>query len=493
MNVLCVYSVEDYYTLERPLPSFAAIPFGISYVAGALKRAGHSVSVFVATAHPQSPQMFRERLRATAPELLCLTAVSTQYTSICQIAREARKLLPQLRIVLGGAHATLNPQAVAKEATFDALCVGEGERAIVEYASCLDRRVPPSIPGLWLRQAEGGAFQSSSPVHFEQDLDGLPFMDRSLWKEWIFDANRMHSVLAGRGCPNRCAYCSNHALHAAGAGKYLRFRSPANVVMEIEQIAANYPKVESIYIEIETFSAKESWADDLCSQLERFRHRTGSNIVFGTNLAPSKHLMANLELPLRMKRAHFGFVNLGLESGSERIRNEVLRRPAYTNKELVRICDVLRAIGIQLNLFVMLGIPGETSADYQDTIDCVRRCDPSHVFCSIFYPYPGTDLHATCRQLGLIPDVLDALPDPSSERLKATLDLPGFPKWRIQFEHAMFPYRVFKGRKSVLFIAAHMARTLFAASPSLNRAYRSVMASYPKLRLAQKRVATASK
>jgi hypothetical protein len=264
-------------------------------------------------------------------------------------------------------------------------------------------------------------------------------------------------------------------------------------VKEIEQIVANYPRVESIYIEIETFAANQSWAYELCSSLEQFVKRTGANIVFGTNLAPGQHLMADAELPSRMKRARFGFVNLGLESGSERIRNEVLRRPRYTNEELVRFCDVLRTAGFQLNLFVMLGIPGEKVADYQETIDCVRRCEPSHVFCSIFYPYPGTDLHASCRQLGFIPNVLDAVPHPSLERLKATLDLPGFPKWRIQLEYALFPYRVFKGKKPPLIIAAHIARTLLGTSMILNRIYRSTMARFPALRTAQKRVAPASK
>jgi radical SAM superfamily enzyme YgiQ (UPF0313 family) len=304
----------------------------------------------------------------------------------------------------------------------------------------------------------------------------------------------MHSVLAGRGCPNRCSYCSNHALRAAGHGKYVRFRSPAGLVREVEQIVANYSGVKSIYFEIETLAGVRTYPNEICSALEEFIARTGSTVLFGTNLAPNKHILADPELPTRLKRAHFSFVNLGLESGSERIRHDVLRRPPYTNTDLVRFCETVRAAGLELQLYVMLGIPGETLADYDETIELTRSCRPSNVLCSIFYPYPGTDLHETCKKLGLVHDDLDARPHASTlERCRATLDLPEFPKWRIQLEYLLFPYRAFKGKKSSATIAANTARALLGSSPGLIRLYRKLTASDSMLGAMKSRISSASR
>jgi hypothetical protein len=72
----------------------------------------------------------------------------------------------------------------------------------------------------------------------------------------------------------------------------------------------------------------------------------------------------------------------------------------------------------------------------------VRDLQPEDVQLSIFYPYLGTDLYNVAVEQGVIPA---GGTEPSNERHRATLELPDFPKWRVQFEFLYFWYRSFKG------------------------------------------------
>jgi len=98
--------------------------------------------------------------------------------------------------------------------------------------------------------------------------------------------------------------------------------------------------------------------------------------------------------------------------------------------------------GLQIALYNMVGIPGETLEDFRETIEVNRRCLPDWHQTSIFFPYPGTDLYNLCREQGLLDKPLDTY----MERAKAILDLPGFSKKQIQSSYDWFDFHVYKGR-----------------------------------------------
>jgi hypothetical protein len=135
-----------------------------------------------------------------------------------------------------------------------------------------------------------------------------------------------------------------------------------------------------------------------------------------------------------------------LESGSERVRRQILKRPRYTNKELINFCRTAREFGVASSLLVLMGVPGETFDDYLETVKVVRELQPEDVQLSIFYPYLGTDLYNVAVEQGVIPA---GGTETSNERHRATLELPDFPKWRVQFEFLYFWYRAFKGHWSL--------------------------------------------
>lgn len=237
MYIFFVDSIERGISRQRPL-RFCQIQLGISYVSSVLKRRGHSTELPVLSSESAKPSLAQAALVMVerTPDVVAFTWVSTQYPFIDSVAREIRRVRPEAYLVIGGPHASLNPQEPAAS-VYDAVCIGEGEDATDELVAQLASGERPSgIRNMWLRQATG-SMEKNPARPFRQDLDTLPLPDREMWLPWIDEESLdLPSVLLGRGCPYSCTYCSNHAVRRLASGAYVRFRSPASIIDEIDEV-----------------------------------------------------------------------------------------------------------------------------------------------------------------------------------------------------------------------------------------------------------------
>ena len=472
LSLACVYSVESYVTLDKPIREGASVPFGIATIATVLKDAGHEVELLVFT--PDTPILatLRPFIQRFQPRLFCLTAVSTQFPLIRTIAEAIKQVDSTIYVALGGAYASLMPEEAIACPFIDAVCVGEGDTAVVELAAqILAGRQPANIHNFWFKQPGTGMVEKNDPAPFFSDLDSLPFIDRELWRPWIQEPERDPSVLVGRGCPFRCSYCSNHILGKLASGSYVRFRSHNNIIQEIEQITRD-PRVTNVYLEVETVGVNIEYALQLCEALSRFNDERDNPIRFKINLAVTHKLVREIDVLNRLfaafKRANIVAINIGLESGSEKIRNEVLRRPRYSNEDIITFCACAKKYDIRITMFVMLGLPGESVADFQETYQVVRKCEPYNIWLSIYYPYPGTDLYQEAKNKKLFSekDMSNAL-----ERRRSYLVLPDFPRWRIMSEYVLFKFKVFKGRQSLKQRISYAIRAAMETNKRLDNLY----------------------
>ena len=322
------------------------------------------------------------------------------------------------------------------------------------------------IPNLWIKKP-GGLIEKNPTLPFKQDLDSLPYVDRKMWEPWINEPRRYPSLLLGRGCLFRCAYCSNHAMQRLSSGCFVRFRSPENIIGEIKYICRLYPDVNSIYLEVETIAPQKN-AFLLFEKLEKFNNASMSKLSFGLNFTITSTYMRKGKQCRKFfemfKRANVDYVNVGLESGSERVRRDVLHRPPYTNKDLVRFSMITKEYNIDLNVYVLIGVPGETLKDYRKTIQIVRRIQPKSVFLSIFYPYPGTDLFNIALKQGLIQRDVN---DTTAERSRAAMNLPAFSRRRIRLEYVLFWYKVFRGNWPLSKLLVYTIKGIINGYPAL--------------------------
>ncbi len=483
MKVMFIYSTDDVQSVQTPLRSWSSIQFGISYISSMLKSHGHKTQLLVLGSNQLkvSTKLLITSIEEFVPRLVCFTAVYSQYAFIEKIARLIKSQWPDTYLIIGGPHATLKPDEVIT-GPFDSVCTGEGEFPTVELCNQLEcQNEPHGIANLWIKSLNG-SIEKNKPRDFLQDLDLLPFPDREMWKPWMkAQLDDDLAVLLGRGCPYDCTYCSNHALRKVAHGRYVRMRSPENILQEVSFLHENY-QYRRIYFEVETIALHKTWMIELCSQLATFNSTIHHLISYGCNFRISPQSMDE-NLFIALEQANFSRINIGLESGSERIRRDVLKRN-YSNDDFLKVVSLARKNGLKIYIFNMIGLPGESLSDHKETVLLNRQCQPDRHNTGIFYPYPGTELYNTCIQQGLIQGTLDT----QRERTQPIIELPSFTKTQIQSAHTWFNYHVYRGYKPLIKILILVIMVKLRSNPITNSLFRKIV-QLPVLRYLRAKLA----
>lgn len=471
MKVLFVYTVDDIQSIQHPIDSWSSIQFGISYISSFLKKHGHKTKLLVLGGNSSwktNVKLAESIIDEFNPELICYTATFSQYAFIERVAEFIKNRFEGKFHLIGGVHASLNPDAVIN-GPFDALCIGEGEFPTQELCARLEKGAFPSgIANLWIK-SKNGQIEKNDTADFIQDLNIFPFPDREMWIPWIIEREDDElAVLLGRGCPYDCAYCSNHALRRISHGKYVRIRSIDNILGEISELCENYPQ-RKIYLEVETITANKKWTLEFCSKLKAFNCSIGSNISYGCNFRISRYSIDE-SLFIAFKEANINKINIGLESGSEKIRRDILKR-SYSNQDFFDTVAMARKYGIKYYIYNMIGVPFESLNDHMETMSLNRQCQPAGHYTGIFVPYPGTQLYDLCVKEGLLKNVLDF----GVERNKACLDMPMFSKRQIQHCLTWFNYRVYRGYQPLWKLYMSVIRVKIKTSPKITFLARRIL------------------
>ncbi len=260
MKILFIFSIESTLSVEKPLYNQSFIQFGISYISSYLKQYKHDTKLLILSRSfgNKNYDIVRKKIENFKPEIIGFNTVATEYKFISNISRFIKLNYPEIFLIIGGPHATLNPEEVSRD-DFDAVCIGEGEIPMLELVNMLQKNeFPSNIKNLWIKK--GDIIEKNQIAPFYENLDLLPFPDRTIWEEYIdYRQNFLEknlSILIGRGCPYSCTYCCNHALRKIADGNYVRFRSPQNIIEEIKLIHERYPLENNIYLEVESFNDK---------------------------------------------------------------------------------------------------------------------------------------------------------------------------------------------------------------------------------------------
>ena len=385
MKVLFVYPVPP------PKVQIFRYQQGIGSISAVLKQAGHLTSLLYLW--QLDDDTLDRRIREFQPDLVAVSMTSGFFEFGCAVAKHVKER-HHLPVLFGGIHPTLRPEeSIAADGVF-AICIGEGEYPTLELCDALDAgRDPTKIQNLWVRQ--NGTIHRNGIRPLIADLDSLPFPDRD-----IFPFNELLKTLpeaefmGSRGCPYLCTYCVNHALIEMykGKGAYVRYRSVDHLLNEIELVKNRYPAIQFIGFHDDTFTLKPVWLQEFS---EKYRARFKS-LHFWCN-ATAKSV--NEDVVRLLKDAGCYEVRIGLESGNDHIRMEVLQKKV-TREEIIRAFRLLREAGIDTYSFNMVGLPYETVDTIKDTIELNRQAKPDQMFCSVFSPYPGTRLDELCREKG---------------------------------------------------------------------------------------------
>jgi len=378
--------------------------YGLAYISAVLKQHGHHTRLInlneKLTPVPTMDEIVRE-VRDYDPGLVGFSVVTNQY-GLAQRVAGALKGSIDVPIICGGVHASMVPEEVMKSGLFDYACVGEGEQALLELVERLEEGGSTGdIPNIWVRR-DGKVIRNNVRPFIE--LDKLPRTDYDLFDfQRMIDAkNGWVGMMAGRGCPYRCTYCFNHRMAEryqretglSGAHlNYVRWQPVEEVVSEMEDLLRRYDNISMFIFDDDIFTIDVDYVAEFC---RAYRERVKRPFVCNTHVRRFDDARAGL-----LAEAGCRIVKFGLESGSPRIRREIMKRP-MTNEQIEAAFQAAHRVGLHTTAFVMLGLPTETTGELELTIDLLARIRPGRFRWSVFFPYEGTEAYDISLQTGCL-------------------------------------------------------------------------------------------
>jgi anaerobic magnesium-protoporphyrin IX monomethyl ester cyclase len=229
-----------------------------------------------------------------------------------------------------------------------------------------------------------------------------------------------------RGCPFPCTFCTGGAIgRLYGGRQYMRRRSVTSVVEELRHIRDNAPIHYVIFLD-DTFTIYKGW-------LEKFCRVYGREIGAGFSINARADTVSP-DMVTMLAQAGCKHIVYGVESGSRRVREEILNRPGE-NRQFIDVFRWTKEAGIMATANYMIGIPGETHEDIAQTLALNDELAPDDFGYFVFYPYPGTPLFNVCRERGYLPD--NYLDLPANNR-QSILTLPDLTKDKIHHYYNVF-------------------------------------------------------
>lgn len=418
------------------------ISLGLASLSALLRLHGHETFLVDYTWGGDRRTLLRA-VAETRPHLIGFSVKSGEFAFCCHLASALKQSFPGIPVLFGGVHPTVSPEEVLEKDEVDMICVGEGELALVELLAGLqDNSDLCQVKNIWVKK-EGSIVRN--PLRpLVARLDELPFPDRALFDtpRYVREASGAIDVMSSRGCPFTCSYCINHVQQElyCGLGRFVRQRSVSNVLEELSGLRETYD-CSFVCFQDDVFALRFEWVHEFCS---RYPEEIGLPFVCNVRVENvTERVVAELQ------RAGCVSLNMGIESGSERIRRRVLNRQV-SDERIITAFEVAHRHGLRTYSFNMVGLPYETKADLQKTIALNRKVRPSTVQVSVFQPYPGTKLHQACLEQGWLREQQV----PFSHQMDSVLKYPALSRRELSLYKRTFKFRVLWKYKPVKAIFA---------------------------------------
>jgi radical SAM superfamily enzyme YgiQ (UPF0313 family) len=409
--------------IDPPFKSFAGIfslyfPLGMTYVAGAARKAGHEckildmdaaeskqgtldftkeyesydnyVSALNSLEHP-TWKLLRKLVKEQNPDLIGIGALTTKFGSVIQTARFCKQVLPDIPIVVGGAHASTMPELTLKIPEVDFALRGESDESFPDLLEAIEgRKSFDQVKSLSFKK--NGKIIHNADRPFTQDLDTLALPDRSaLLHPDHYSSEDMGIILTSRGCPFRCSYCF-HMWE-----RKVRFRSVESVIEEIMNVHNTYGTTQ-FSMKDDSFTVKKAHVMALCEAFKKLPFKITFNCTTRVDLLDEELLKA-------MKESGCAQVALGIETGSERILKETDKD--ITLQQVIKTTRMLNQHRLFWTGYFMIGLPTEREEDIIQTLNFLKVVKPFYAGLGVYNPFPRTKLFNQGVELGL----LDPTPD----------------------------------------------------------------------------------
>ncbi len=368
MNILFVNPKPlDAYTVYGP-------SLGLCYLSSYLKEHGITTIQGVDLNLDSPSKLILAIEQSDLVGIYCSTKALSSALEIAKLAKKQNKI-----VVVGGPHPSVRPEEVLQNPDVDYLILSEGEESFYALMKALEG-------GGNLSDIDGFGYKINNTLkinprrNYIKNLDTIPFPDRDLFR---FDYSRSVTLCATRGCPYHCANCQP-ALSLQTCA--FRMRSVENVIAELQQVAAG----KGVHFIDNDLTVNRKWMVHFCERVlsEKINFTWGCQGRVNT---------LDRELLSLMKKAGCENIGIGIESGSQKLLDNFLRKQINLEKAK-KLIDDSKAVRLPLHGWFIIGIPTETKQEIEQTIDFALSSDLASVGFSIGTPWPGTVFHKVATE-----------------------------------------------------------------------------------------------
>ena len=375
--------------IMKPYP-----PLGILYISAYLNEHGIDNKIFDTTF--STKENLKIFLLNKKPEYVAIYVNLMTKINVLEIIRfiKSKEELKGTKIIVGGPEVRYNAENLLKYGA-DVAVIGEGEETTLELIRTLEANKNADLSSV-----NGIAFLNNGKTKFTPErqlidkLDRLPMPNRAginikdyqqAWKQK--HKQDAISVSTMRGCPYTCKWCSR-----AVYGLTYRRRSPEKVVEELKLIQEEY-NPDSLWFVDDVFTISHKWLASFNDELKKQDVKINYECITRAD-------RMNEDVIKIMKDSGCFRVWIGAESGSQRIIDAMDRRVKV--EQVREMIQLSKKNGIETGTFIMLGYPGETEDDIEETIKHLKLSRPDHFTITVAYPINGTEFfqEIEARQTG---------------------------------------------------------------------------------------------
>ena len=361
------------------------LPIGVGYLQAMLKSRHYPCRL--ANLSGKGRKEVLAYFRAQNPAVVGVSMFTFNRKRSGELLAWAREACPGAVLLAGGPHPTHLAEEVFEDCpALDAIVQGEGEQTLLGIVERLQAAPGSDLwrrtPGLILRE---GPTLPQPPL---ENLDTVGVPAEFLEADFLNDVGQLAYLSTSRGCPATCNFCNTPEFW----GTSIRFRSAESVLRELRLLHGRHGLTYFSFRD-DTFTANRGRVLELMDGIQASGLHPLWNCQSRVNLVDEDRLVA-------MKRAGCEFMQFGVEHGSERVL--ALLDKGTNLRHARKALEAVRKVGMNLGIYLITGIPGETWADVEESATFIRDTRPSDCQISPLALYPGTRMFDQYRAEGRI-------------------------------------------------------------------------------------------
>ena len=370
-------------------------PYWLCYAAGVCMERGYDVELVDCIAKNINAERTVETVKTSAPDFLMAEITTSTCTYDYLTLRAIKKANPDVRILIGGTHATALSEQVLQECPVIDVVVRQ------EYDFTLDEVMKnwgnlSEVKGITYREADG-EIRRQPDRPWTENLDELPMVSKVYEKFldvndycYSFAQKPMIQIFSARGCPFRCNFCS---YPETLSGRRFRRRSVEKLVDELEYIHRHMPHIREIFIEDDTFTVDKKRVVEVCEEILRRKLK----IIWSCNTRTDT---LDYDTMAKMKEAGCRLLVVGYESGSQKVLDET--RKGITLEQSLKFAQNTKKLKIKVFGCFMIGLKGDDLSTIEETFQFAKRVYPDMCFFQQAVPFPGTGFYQWVKENGYL-------------------------------------------------------------------------------------------